>query len=120
MDALSDGDNDGIAVLRRVDYPVRVEIEFDDPDLDRLEVEAGFTAGHGHEVVRGFRKAIAAIRAATDERDLYTGGLQFEKLKGSRKDDRSIRINKQWRLIVEIRSDGTRKRIAVVRIEDYH
>ncbi len=112
-----------ITVLRHSGIALRlvgVEIEFDDPDLDRLEVEVAFTAGHGRDVVRGYRKALTAMRAATDERDLYTGGLQFEKLKGSRKDDRSIRINKQWRMILEIRGTGSRKRLAVIRIEDYH
>lgn len=97
-----------------------MEIEFDDDDLDRLETDAGFSAGHGPAVDRAFRKTLQALRAAVDERDLYTGGLQFEKMKGDRKHERSVRLNKQWRLIVQIRGQGSQKRIAVVRIEDYH
>jgi toxin HigB-1 len=98
-----------------------MNVEFDDPDLDRLETDAGFTGGYGQEIVRGFRKVLQAIRAAQDERDLYAlRGLRFEKLKGSRDHEHSLRINKQWRLIVELRGAGQQKRMGVKSIEDYH
>ena len=98
-----------------------MRVEFDDDDLDRLETDPDFTAGHGTEIVRGFRKVMQSIRAAPDERTLYAlRGLAFEKLKGKRKHQHSLRINKQWRLIVELRSKGPDKRIAIVAIEDYH
>lgn len=98
-----------------------MEVAFDDPELDRLETDAKFSAGYGPEIVRGFRKAMQAIRAAADERDLYSlRGLRFEKLGGARKHQHSLRINKQWRLIVELRGVGQQKRIGVVGIEDYH
>ena len=62
-----------------------MDVEFADPQLDRLEVDVRFQAGYGDAVVRGFRKAMQAIRAAVDERDLYASkGLRFEKLKGDR------------------------------------
>ncbi|TIR44761.1 MAG: plasmid maintenance system killer protein, partial [Mesorhizobium sp.] len=53
-----------------------MEIEFADDDLDKLEVDPRFNAGFGPEVVRGFRKALWALRAAVDQRDLYRGGLR--------------------------------------------
>src|SRR3989337_539985 len=46
-----------------------VEVEFKDPDLDRLETDAKFTGGHGAGVVKAYRKRLGAIRAARDERD---------------------------------------------------
>ena len=97
-----------------------MEVEFDDPDLDRLETDPQFTAGYAPAIVKGFRKAMQHIRAAKDERDLYaTRGFHFEKLKG-REPERSLRLNKQWRLIVEV-EDGTKsQRIRVKNIEDYH
>jgi toxin HigB-1 len=62
-----------------------MELEFVDADLDRLEVDPKFTAGFAPAIVRGFRKALQAIRAAHDERDLFKSrGLGFEKLKGKR------------------------------------
>lgn len=97
-----------------------MEVEFDDEDLDRLEVDPGFTAGFGREVVRGFRKAMQAIRAAHDERDLYRGGLRMEKLQGTRQHQHSLRINSQWRLVIEIAGENPRKKIRVIEIVDYH
>ncbi len=98
-----------------------MEVEFADDDLDRLETELQFRAGFGKDVIRGFRKAMQVIRAAPDERDLYRlKGLRFEKLEGSRSHQRSIRINKQWRLILEIVGTAPNKKIRVVCIEDYH
>lgn len=97
-----------------------MEVEFDDPDLDRLETDPQFTAGLVPGAVKGFRKAIQHIRAADDERDLYSSkGFRFEKLK-ARGVERSIRLNKQYRLILEIH-DGKRGRRAKIKgIEDYH
>lgn len=64
---------------------------------------------------------LQAIRAAVDERDLYTHkALRFEKLEGKREGQRSLRINKQWRLIVEVRGEHPNKRIGVIAVEDYH
>lgn len=96
-----------------------MEIEFADPDLDRLETDPRFSAGLSPAIVRGFRKAMMAIRAAYDERDLIRGGLRFEKLKGKRAHQCSVRLNKQWRLILEVQEEP-RKRLRVIGIEDYH
>ena len=98
-----------------------MEADFDSDDLDRLETDPAFSAGFGPEIVRGFRKAMQAIRAANDERDLYASrGLRFEALKGKRSHQHSLRINKQWRLIVELRGTGAQKRVGIVGVEDYH
>jgi proteic killer suppression protein len=98
-----------------------MEVEFDSDELDRLERDAAFTGGYGVEIVRGFRKVMLAIRAAHDERDLYAlRGLRFEQLKGKRTHQHSLRINRQWRLIVELRGKGATKQVGVVGIEDYH
>lgn len=98
-----------------------MEVEFADGDLDRLEVDPKETLGFAQPIVRGYRKALQQIRAAVDERDLYAmKSLHFEKLQGSRSHQRSLRINKQWRLIVEIAESGGRRKIRVVAIEDYH
>ena len=62
-----------------------------------------------------------AIRAAEDERAFYAlKSLHFERLKGSRSDQHSMRLNDQWRLVVEIEGAGTEKIVLVVSIEDYH
>lgn len=98
-----------------------MQVEFDDPRLDRLETDPLFAAGFSPDIVRGYRKVMQSIRAAPDERTLYgLRGLRLEKLKGKRKHQHSLRINKQWRLIAELRGKGLDRRIAIVAIEDYH
>jgi proteic killer suppression protein len=58
--------------------------------------------------------------AAADERDLYgLKSLHYEKLKGDRSHQRSLRLNQQFRLIVELeRHNG--KTVAIIEIVDYH
>jgi toxin HigB-1 len=61
------------------------------------------------------------IRASPDERVFYhLKSLHFEKLHGSRSHQHSMRLNKQWRLIVEFEGSGSAKIISIVAIEDYH
>jgi proteic killer suppression protein len=98
-----------------------MEVDFADEALDRLETDPTFTGGHPQPLVRGYRKVLQQIRAAQDERDFYAQrGLRFEKLKGKREHQRSMRINDQWRLILEINEGTTPHRILIVAIEDYH
>lgn len=97
-----------------------MEVEFDDDDLARAERDPTVSVGHGPAVDRGFRKLIQVIRAAVDERDFYAlKSLHFEKLEGS-ETRRSMRINKQWRLIVELRGEAPRKKVGVIKVDDYH
>jgi len=98
-----------------------MDVEFDDERLDRLETDREFTAGFDDSIVSMYRRRMQLIRNAPDERDFYAlKSLHFEKLKGDRKHQHSMRLNKQWRLILEFRGSGTGKRVAVIAIEDYH
>src|SRR5688572_7094028 len=99
----------------------RMEADFDDERLDRMETDRDYTAGFEPAVVKGFRKLMQVIRAAPDERDFYAlKSLHFEKLEGTRAHERSMRINKQWRLILELKGAAPNKRVLVKAIEDYH
>lgn len=98
-----------------------MDVEFADGDLERMYYKKAFSGEYSDAVVKAFRKVMSWIRGATDERDLYKlKSLHFEKLKGKRKHQRSLRINDQWRLIVEIVGEHPQKRIRVIGIEDYH
>src|SRR6266436_4092583 len=89
--------------------------------LERLETDSSFDAGFGRPVVRGYRKVIAWIRSADDERDLYNlKSLHYEKLKGDRSHQRSMRLNDQFRLVIELEQAGPKKVVIVLGIEDYH
>jgi toxin HigB-1 len=97
-----------------------MKVRFENAALDRLETDQTFTGGYGREVIRGFRKALQAIRAARYEPDLYQmKSLRFEKLKG-RPGERSMRLNVQWRLILRIEESEPLNIVVVVGIEDYH
>ncbi len=98
-------------------------VRFHDADLATLEVDASFNGGYSEAIVKAFRRRMQQIRAAPDERTLYAlKSLHFEKLKGRRSHQRSIRLNDQWRLILEFEHSGTPNvnRAVVVGIEDYH
>lgn len=98
-----------------------MDVEFEDDDLDDLEVNPRATGGFPPGVVKGFRKAMQIIRSAVDERDIYAmKGLRFEKLDRDRKGQHSLRCNDQYRLIVVISGDSPRKKIRVIEIVDYH
>jgi len=98
-----------------------MEVEFEDPDLDRLETDGDFLAGFPPPVVRQYRRVLQIIRTAVDERDLYAyKSRHYEKLKGNRSHQRSLRLNDQWRLIVQIRGEAPAKIVAIISIEDYH
>lgn len=101
--------------------PANMEVEFKDRLYDRLETEAKFTGGFAQAVVSAYRKRLQQIRAAPDERVLFAlRSLRFEKLKGGRSHQHSMRLNDQWRLIVELNGESKDKVVCIVGIEDYH
>jgi proteic killer suppression protein len=67
------------------------------------------------------RQRIQQLQAAPDERVLRAlKSLHFERLKGNRDHQHSIRLNDQWRLVLEF-DDSTAPRTVIVKgIEDYH
>jgi proteic killer suppression protein len=98
-----------------------MQVEFADADLDRLEIDPSFTMGLAVALVRAYRMRLQAIRSAQDERDLRAmKAWRFEKLKGKRAHQHSLRLNDQFRLIFEIVGTGSSKRLRIVGIEDYH
>jgi proteic killer suppression protein len=98
-----------------------VEVEFRDENLDALETDSSFTAGLSPALVSAFRRRMQQIRAAVDERDFYAlRSLNFEKLKGKRSHQHSMRLNIQWRLILEFNDSTSPKTVVVIGIEDYH
>src|SRR5690348_100778 len=98
-----------------------MEVEFSDDDLNRLETTPGFNAGHAEAIVKAYRKRLQFIRAAIDERAFYSmRSLNFEKLKGDRSHQYSMRLNDQWRLILLIKKGNPKNTVVVVAIEDYH
>jgi proteic killer suppression protein len=88
--------------------------------LERLETDEEYTAGFDAKLVRAYRKLMQLIRAAEDERAFYAlKSLHYEKLKGDRQGQRSMRLNKPYRLVLTLEeNDG--KTVVILSIEDYH
>lgn len=94
-----------------------MEVRFEDADLDRLETDARFTARKPPEVVTAYRKVLHYIRQAIDERDLRAWpSLHFEKYE----DFHSLRLNRQWRMVIDIEGEAPRKTIVIKKVENYH
>lgn len=72
-------------------------------------------------VIKAFRVRMQVIRGAKDERDFYAfKSFRYEKLKGKRSHQYSMRLNDQFRLILEYEGSGPDKTVLVVSIDDYH
>lgn len=98
-----------------------MDVRHIDAGLKRLEEDPTYTHGLDAALVTVFRMRLQFIRAATDERAFYAmKSLHYEKLKGARSGQRSMRLNKQWRLILQIAEDDQGKQVVVVEIADYH
>ena len=60
-------------------------------------------------------------RVAEDERDLRAlRSLHLEQLKGDRAGTSSIRLNKQFRLILKFATDNDGRVVIVIEMVDYH
>lgn len=98
-----------------------MEVRFATTDLKRLEEDPEFDGGFAKEIVRKYRMRLQFIRSAIDERDFYAmKSLHYEKLQGKRSHQHSMRLNIQWRLVVEIVKSDPKNLVAIVSVEDYH
>lgn len=99
-----------------------MRIEFADDDLRRLfEDRQSRDPRLDQDIVRAFRRKVVFLQNALNEQDLYAQrSLHFEKLKGKRAHHRSIRLNDQWRLILELVTDDDGRLVIIIAIEDYH
>ena len=98
-----------------------MDVLFRDEAYRSLETDPKFTGGHSAAIVKAYRNRMNFIRQAPDERELYAWkSLRFEKLQGHRAHQHSLRLNDQWRLIIELDGTSPNKKVVIVGIEDYH
>ena len=98
-----------------------MNLEFADDDYRRIDENPSYSGKWSQAIVSKFRNRMQLIRAAADEREFYAmRSLHFAQMKGDRSHQHSIRLNVQWRLIVELKGKGVEKIVLVVGIEDYH
>lgn len=97
-----------------------MEIEFKDEKLALVETDRAAETRLPVAVINSLRDKLVVLRAASDERTLRSWkSLHYEKLEG-RGDQRSIRINKQWRLVFTIDTKVKPNKMTVIGVEDYH
>ncbi len=98
-----------------------MDVRFEDEDLACAEAAGGSLPQFPAAVLKQFRKAMYLLRAVADERELYSfRGLRFEKLKGDREGQYSVRVGQQYRLILEIDKRGGGNVLVIKDLTDYH
>lgn len=99
-----------------------MRLVFVDDELRRLYTEPDFHLKRlGSDLVRSYRKQVALLASVSSEAELRNfKALRLEKLKGERAGWHSIRLNDQWRLILQFRTDDDGKLVVIIEIADYH
>ncbi len=97
-----------------------MDIEFLDERLALAEPDRASETRLAPEVINSLRDKLVVLRAASDERTLRSWkSLHYEKLHRPG-DQRSIRVNKQWRLVFTIDTKVKPNKMSVLGVEDYH
>lgn len=98
-----------------------MEVIFDNKLLEKIETEKASDTKLPFNVIKSARRKLTLLRSAPDERTLRNWkSLHYEKLKGDKKNLKSIRLNDQWRIIFQLVKEGNFPKIIVLSIEDYH
>lgn len=98
-----------------------MDVDFEDDRLALIETQQAAETRLPVGVIQSARRKLTVIRAAPDERTLRNWkSLHYEKLKGSRDDQRSIRLNSQWRMVFRIDTDCSPNKVTIIAVEDYH
>ena len=101
----------------------RLHFRFGTKRLKELYYEEKRAQKYPAQVVQSFFEVMAIIAAAPDERDLYAfKSLHFEQLKGARgkRGERSIRLNREYRLIVAVEQDQAGNCMVIIRINKHY
>jgi toxin HigB-1 len=89
--------------------------------LRRIEAEPDYNGGYSEAIVQAFRERMRTIIRVRNENDLRAlKSLHFEKLKGKRTGEYSMRINDQFRLIFQIESTEHGNQLVVTDIEKHY
>jgi proteic killer suppression protein len=93
-----------------------MKVRYKETALEQLRNGAG-DGGYPAGIAKAFRKRMQVIEGAPDERTLRKWkSLHFEKYG----DQHSIRLNDQWRLLLQFEGEAPNKLVIIVAIVDYH
>ena len=91
-----------------------MDVEFQDKALALVESDRAAETRLPISVIKSLRNKLVIIRAAPDDRTLRNWkSLHYEKLEG---EERSIRLNDQFRLVFTISNDGGATKMTVLRV----
>jgi toxin HigB-1 len=97
-----------------------MEIVFQDATLALVESDAAGETKLPVAVIKATRRKLTLLRAAIDDRSLRNWkSLHYEKLKGDREGQRSIKLNDQYRMVFILSEVGP-PTATILAIEDYH
>jgi toxin HigB-1 len=91
-----------------------MDVEFRDKSLTLIETDRAAEVRLPISVVNSLRKKLHLIRQAPDERTLRNWkSFHYEKMEG---EEKSIRINKQYRLIFTLDTESKPNKITILRV----
>jgi toxin HigB-1 len=98
-----------------------MEIEYRDKHLALIPTARAAETRLPVSVIKSLREKLILISAAPDERTLRNWkSLHYEQLKGDRKSQKSIRLNDQYRLLLEVDDSRNPPKAILLGVEDYH
>ncbi|WP_137044687.1 type II toxin-antitoxin system RelE/ParE family toxin [Pseudolabrys sp. FHR47] len=98
-----------------------MDVLFSTPDLSLIETDEAGKTRFPVAVIRSARRKLTVLRAAPDDRALRTWkSLHYERLKGARDGQRSIRLNDQFRMVFTLDETTNPQTATIIAIEDYH
>jgi proteic killer suppression protein len=96
-----------------------MDVRFKQASLNHLETDPDFNHGLAAGVVKAYRMRMQQIRATPDERVFWAlKSLDFESLYGKSDQQYSMKINDQWRLIIELEPTPSGKVVVVADLEE--
>jgi len=91
-----------------------MEVEFRDKTLALVETDRATETRLPLSVINSLRQKLVVLRATPDERTLRNWkSLHYEKMDG---EERSIRLNKQFRLIFAIETSCAPNKMTILRV----
>lgn len=98
-----------------------MRIEYADERLARICTPEAHKLGLPISVIRAAQRKLILLEQAPDERTLRNWkSLNYKKLSGEREDQRSIRVNDQYRIVFELLENERPPAIRILEIDDTH
>ena len=98
-----------------------MDVGFADEALALIETKRAGETRLPVAIIKSARRKLTVLRAATDDRSLRNWkSLHYEKLRGSREGQRSIRLNEKYRMVFSLDENADPQIVTILSIEDYH